>query len=74
MALVEDDTDVPPDPPTSGPEIDDLPRGSEDDGFPSSTNNSKNNEFPGVDDALIPRRNDSEEPENPSFPEVPVCN
>ncbi|XP_054275781.1 ninjurin-A-like [Macrosteles quadrilineatus] len=62
LALVEDDALLPPERPTSGPEMDDLdpssrPSGASevDDLLPRRRNN-KPEEFPGVDDGLIPRR------------------
>lgn len=77
---------LPPEKPVSGPEIDDDdldPRsegpygGSEaDDMVPSK---SKPANYPGVDDALLPRRGGSwprepfPVPEEPSFSEEPVC-
>lgn len=55
---MEDDALLPPERPTRGPEMDDLdPSGASevDDMLPRRRNN-KPEEFPGVDDGLIPRR------------------
>lgn len=83
LALVEDDSLLPPEKPVSGPEIDDLnPRsrpygGSEADDMVPSQSEPANS--PGVDDALLPRRGGSwprerfPVPEEPSFSEEPVC-
>uniref|UniRef100_A0A1B6H7N2 Uncharacterized protein n=2 Tax=Homalodisca liturata TaxID=320908 RepID=A0A1B6H7N2_9HEMI len=75
LALHEDDAILPPERPSAGPEIDDLypgnkpSDGSEIDKLLPPQSYPKPSDYPGVDDGLIPRREDGvPAPPRPSFP------